>query len=68
MFEIGDIVAYRKWDWTHCQFHPDKWVIIDRDHIHLQYDDYVWEYTIQNQETGEVITNVTDIQIKNFYE
>ncbi len=68
MFEIGDIVAYREWSWTHCQFHPDEWIIIDRDRVHLQYDDYVWEYTIQNCETGIIQDGIVELQLKNFYE
>lgn len=62
MFEIGDIVRFRHWSdklWEEGTF-----IIIDVELSHQSYDDSFYSYTIQNQETGKVITPVSWQQIE----
>jgi hypothetical protein len=40
MFELGQLVKYRIWDWPNQSWSDDIFEIIEMDQVHLEYDDY----------------------------
>lgn len=64
MFELGQLVKYRIWNWDNSTWSTDLFEIIEMNQVHIQYDDYSWEYSIKNLRTGEILVQVVDIQLQ----
>lgn len=62
MFEIGDIVRFRHW--SDKPWEEGTWIIVDIDLVEEFYDSKFYSYIIQNQESGEVHSEVNWQQIE----
>lgn len=62
MFEVGDIVKFR--NWSNQLWIEGSWIIIDSI-SNIAYDDNFRKYEIQNQETGEIESEVNWQQIEH---
>lgn len=61
MYEINDIVRFRHW--RDKPWEEGTWIIIDRSFEEIYGDNYYF-YDIQNQETGEIQSEVNWQQIE----
>lgn len=62
MYETGDIVRFREWD--NVPWEEGSWIIIETSLDWEFYDSTYYLYIIQNQQTGEVKTEICWIQIE----
>jgi len=68
MFEIGDQVQFRQWDWEGIKWELEPWTVIEVYKVDLPYDDHTWSYVIENNETKEIREEISWIQLRHFEE